>query len=201
MTLAQVQEMVVAGRGEGRYLVAAMASRINSDTLFYRAHNPGAAGRCRKKVQEEAGQEGTFSCRCGSKAIPASCTVLRYMVRLCLNDCSGHEWAIMFEADSLFGMTAQELQEERDRSEEEFLARVQDLQFQEKLWVVGGKLETYQGESRVKLTVEEVREVGWEREHPARLWEAVERMERELGVDHQEEWGVHLATVLQRIGK
>merc|ERR1719397_294388 len=120
-------------------------------------------GKCRKKVQEEAGgQEDRFTCRCGSRGIPAHETVLRYMVRLCLADCSTYEWAIMFDAETLFGCTAQELHELRQTSEEEFQKKVEQLLFVEQLWTVGGKMEAYQGENRVKLTLLKARKVGWE---------------------------------------
>ena len=202
VTLREVQEEVAGGGGESKHLVVARASRINTDTVSYRAHNP-EGGRCRKKVQEEASGSGTFSCRCGSRAIPAEATLLRYMVRLCLADCSTHEWAVMFEAEELFGLSAEDLQEVRDKSEEDFMQRVQGLQFEERVWAVTGKMEVYQGESRVKLTVTGCQGVDWEGEAglPASLWAEVARLESVLGLSHEEEWGVDLSAVTDRLGK
>ena len=201
VTLSQVQDAVIQGRAESRFTVAASPTRINQDNLFYRAHNPAGEGKCRKKVQEEAGgQEDRFTCRCGSRGIPAHETVLRYMVRLCLADCSTYEWAIMFDAETLFGCTAQELHELRQTSEEEFQKKVEQLLFVEQLWTVGGKMEAYQGENRVKLTLMEARKVGWE-ERRESLWEEIVRMETELGASHEEEWGYDLTEVLQRMGR
>ena len=68
----------------------------------------------------------------------------------------------MFDAETLFGCTAQQLHELREASEEEFQKKLQALLFVQQLWTVGGKMEAYQGESRVKLTLLEARRVGWE---------------------------------------
>ena len=200
VTLSQVQEAVVQGRAESKFTVAASPTRINQDNLFYRAHNPAGEGKCRKKVQEEAGLENKFTCRCGSRGIPLEETVLRYMVRLCLADCSTYEWAIMFDAETLFGCTAQQLHELREASEEEFQKKLQALLFVQQLWTVGGKMEAYQGENRVKLTLLEARKVDWEEKRES-LWEEIVKMENELEISHEEEWGYDLTDVLQRMGR
>jgi replication factor A1 len=198
VTLAQLQQEVAAGRGQGKFLVAARPTRINTEGMFYLAHRPAGEGRCRKKVEE--GTDGELACRCGARAVPRGETALRYMVRLCLADCSTYEWAVMFEAESLFGMSAAELQAAREASEERFQQVVQGVLFKEQLWSVAGKVESYQGESRVKVTVEASRPLDWEAEELARLWGEVGRMEAELGVRHQEEWNIDLKPVLQRHG-
>ena len=200
VTLSQVQEAVVQGKAESKFTVAASPTRINQDNLFYRAHNPAGEGKCRKKVQEEAGLENKFTCRCGSRGIPPEETVLRYMVRLCLADCSTYEWAIMFDAETLFGCTAQQLHELREASEEEFQKKLQALLFVQQLWTVGGKMEAYQGENRVKLTLLEARKVDWEEKRES-LWEEIVKMENELEISHEEEWGYDLTDVLQRMGR
>jgi len=200
VTLSQVQDAVIQGRPESKFTVAASPTRINQDNLFYRAHNPVGDGKCRKKVQEEAGQENSFTCRCGSRGIPATETMLRYMVRLCLADCSTYEWAVMFDAETLFGCTAQQLHDLRQASEEQFQKKVEELLFVEQLWTVGGKMEAYQGENRVKLTLLEARKMAWEERREA-LWEEIVRMESDLGVSHEEEWGLDLTEVLERMGR
>ena len=45
----------------------------------------------------------------------------------------------MLEAESLFGKTAQELCDIREKSEEDFMQLVQSLQFTERLWTVAAK--------------------------------------------------------------
>ena len=139
------------GNGNKRYLVSALATRINTDNMYYRAHHGGT--KCRKKVQEVSGHQGVFSCKCGATDIPTQETALRYMVRICLADCTDYEWAVMFEAESLFGKTAQELCDIREKSEEDFMQLVQSLQFTERLWTVAAKVETYQGENRVNTGI------------------------------------------------
>ena len=118
---------------------------------------------------------------------------------LCLADCSTYKWAIMFDAETLFGCTAQKLHKLRQTSEEEFQKKVEQLLFVEQLWTVGGKMEAYQGENRVKLTLVEAREMSWE-ERRETLWEEIVRMETELRASHEEEWGHDLTEVLQRMG-
>ena len=56
------------GNGNKRYLVSALATRINTDNMYYRAHHGGT--KCRKKVQEVSGHQGVFSCKCGATDIP-----------------------------------------------------------------------------------------------------------------------------------
>ena len=60
---------------------------------------------------------------------------------------------VIFKAESLFGKTAQELCDIREKSEEDFMQLVQSLQFTERLWTVATKVETYQGENRVNTGI------------------------------------------------
>jgi len=198
LSLAELQEAVTGSRAEVRAVVVARPTKIQGDAMFYRAHRPPAEGRCRKKVEEEAG--GGYTCRCGGRGIPAEHTAVRYMVRLCLADTTTHEWAVMFDADTLFGMTAEELEFAKKRSEEEYQTIVDRLVFVERVWRVVGRIETYQGEARVKVMLQEAREVVWE-ERREQLWEEVVAMETGLGLSHEEEWGLDLTEVLERMGK
>ena len=61
-----------------------------------------------------------YNCRCGEKNLPESQTELRYSVNLCISDSTSHAWAVMFEAESLFGLTAQELYDKKKANEDEF---------------------------------------------------------------------------------
>ena len=120
--------------------------------MYYRAHAGGT--KCRKKVQEKSGHQGVFSCKCGATDIPSHETSLRYMVRICLADCTDYEWAVMFEAESLFGKTAQELCDIREKSEEDFMQLVQSLQFTERLWTVAAKVKTYEKLAAKKVNID-----------------------------------------------
>ena len=88
--------------------------------MFYRAHQPGAGGICRKKVEPTSPDSNRYNCRCGERNLPESDTELRFMVNLCISDCTSQVWATMFEAESLFGVTARELSDKRKANEDEF---------------------------------------------------------------------------------
>merc|ERR1719219_1608615 len=118
------------------------------------------------------------------------------MVRMCLTDFTGYEWAVMFDAESLFGMTADELHELGERDGEELIRQVKNVQFQERSWTLTGKIESYQGENRMKLMVHRCEEINWE-ESLANMWKEVIRMETELETSHEEEWGIDLTSVIE----
>ena len=88
--------------------------------MWYRAHLPTAGGVCRKKVEPSGPDSNRYNCRCGEKNLPESQTELRYLVNLCISDSTSHAWAVMFEAESFFGVTAQELHDKKRANEEEF---------------------------------------------------------------------------------
>ena len=162
--------------------------------MYYRAHHGGT--KCRKKVQEVSGHQGVFSCKCGATDIPTQETALRYMVRICLADCTDYEWAVMFEAESLFGKTAQELCDIREKSEEDFMQLVQSLQFMERFRTAVAKVENYQEENGVKLTLFISVNINWEKEHIDRLWKQVLKLETKLEISHEEEWGMDLSAII-----
>ena len=64
----------------------------------------------------------------------------------------------MFEAESLFGKTAQELCDIREKSEEDFMQLVQSLQFTERLWTVAAKEIGYLQQITTYNNVEHVRD-------------------------------------------
>ena len=55
--------------------------------------------------------------------------VFRYMVNMHLMDYTSSTWAIMFDAASLFRLTAEELELKKKRNEQEFLSIISDLVF------------------------------------------------------------------------
>ena len=61
-----------------------------------------------------------YNCRCGERNLPESDTELRFLVNLCISDCTSQVWATMFEAESLFGVSAGELNDKRKANEQEF---------------------------------------------------------------------------------
>ena len=73
---------------------------------------------------------------------------------------------------------------------------MQSLQFTERLWTVATRLENYQGENRVKLNVMHCETLNWEREHIDTVWKEVVRLETEMEISHEEEWGINLSSVI-----
>ena len=88
--------------------------------MFYRAHQPSVGGVCRKKVEPTSPDSNRYNCRCGERNLPESDTELRFLVNLCISDCTSQVWATMFEAESLFGVSAGELNDKRKANEQEF---------------------------------------------------------------------------------
>ena len=76
---------------------------------------------------------------------------------------------------------------------------MQSLQFMERLWTVATRLENYQGENRVQLNVMHCETLNWEREHIDTVWKEVVRLETEMEISHEDEWGINLSSVIARI--
>ena len=108
--------------------------------MWYRAHKPSGGKVCRKKVQPSSPENNSYNCKCGDRNLPQSETELRYMVNLCISDSTSHVWAIMFDAQSLFEMTAQELQDKKDADEREFNKLVSDVNFTTMKFSLGAKV-------------------------------------------------------------
>ena len=69
---------------------------------------------------------------------------------------------IIFQADSWAGLTAEELHKIKGNSEDDVLKMVQDLQFVKWMWTPSAKLESYQGDNQVKLTMVDSKVVEWD---------------------------------------
>ena len=110
--------------------------------MWYRAHRPPDGQVCRKKVEPSSSGDNLWNCRCGAKNIPTSQTELKYMVNLCISDSTSHVWAVMFEASSLFQMTAQELQDKKISNEEEFDRIISAANFVDMKFSVSAKVRT-----------------------------------------------------------
>ena len=110
--------------------------------MWYRAHQPRDGKKCLKKVTENSSNPELFDCRCGDKKLSEGETELRYIVNICLADCTSWVWPIMFSASSLFNMTAQELHDIRMVSEHDILEMVNKAQFSEAVFTVTSKVET-----------------------------------------------------------
>ena len=93
-------------------------------------------------MEPSSSGDNLWNCRCGAKNIPTSQTELKYMVNLCISDSTSHVWAVMFEASSLFQMTAQELQDKKISNEEEFDRIISAANFVDMKFSVSAKVRT-----------------------------------------------------------
>jgi len=193
-TLQEIKEMLAENRSEKKFTVLACPIKIKTDNMWYRAHQPRDGKVCRKKVTENAANPELYDCRCGEKKLSEGETELRYIVNLCLADCSSWVWATMFSASSLFNMTAQELHDLRMVSEMDFLELVNKAQFSEAVFTVTAKVETYNQSPQLKFNIQDMDHLEWGeesgKEHVKRRWREVMMLEEELGVSHEEEFGI-----------
>ena len=102
-----------------------------------------------------------FDCRCGDKKLSEGETELRYIVNICLADCTSWIWAIMFSISSLFNMTVQELHDLRIVSEHDFLELVNKAQFSEAVFTMTAKVETYNQAPQLKFNIQDMDHLEW----------------------------------------
>merc|ERR1719244_1363802 len=199
-TIRQIKEELAQNRAQRKFLITATPIKINTDKMFYRAHNPSDGRNCRKGVGESG--PDTFSCpKCGDNSVPEGETVLKYIVSMCLSDCSSYAWAKMFSAESLFGLTAPELSELKNDSETNFLELINKVQFSQMMFSVSAKVETYNDQPKLNLNIEDATKIDWEsgessKQHVSRLWKDIQKMEKEMRVSHEEEYGIDLQEVI-----
>jgi len=193
-TLQEIKELLAENRSEKRFTVLACPIKIKTDNMWYRAHQPRDGKKCLKKVTENSSNPELFDCRCGDKKLSEGETELRYIVNICLADCTSWVWATMFSASSLFNMTAQELHDLRIVSEHDFLELVNKAQFTEAVFTVTAKVETYNQSPQLKFNIQDIDKLEWGeeggRDHIKRRWREVMMLEEELGVSHEEEFGI-----------
>jgi len=193
-TLQEIKDMLAENRTEKKFTVLACPIKVKTDNMWYRAHTPRDGKKCMKKVTENPANPELYDCKCGDKKLSEGETELRYMVSLCLADCTSWVWATMFNASPLFNMTAQELNDLRIISESNFLDLVTKVQFTEAVFSVTAKVETYNQSPQLRFNIQDMDQVGWGEEAGEqfikRRWAEIMRLEEELGVSHEEEFGI-----------
>jgi len=193
-TLQEIKELLADNRSEKKFKVIARPIKIKTENMWYRAHQPRDGKMCRKKVTQNSSNMELFDCRCGDKKLSESETELRYMVNLCLADCTSSVWATMFSALPLFHMTPQEMHDLRIESESKFLDLISTAQFTESIFSVSAKVETFNQAPQLKFTVNDIEGIEWMdgggKDHIARRWSEVVLMEKEMEVSHEEEFGI-----------
>jgi len=193
-TLQEIKDMMAENRTEKKFAIVASPIKVKTDNMWYRAHIPRDGKRCQKKVTENATSPELYDCKCGDRKLSESETELRYVVNMCLADCTSWAWATMFNASNMFHMTAQELNDLRITSESKFLDLVNKVQFTEAVFHVTAKVETHNQSPQLKFNIQDMDQVGWGeeggKEHVKRRWLDIIRLEEELGVSHEEEFGI-----------
>lgn len=200
VTIQDIKDSLAERRENMKFKIVASVIQINSDRLFYRACNRADGRACRKGVKEVEPGSGLYFCpKCNDKKIPKNETLLRYLVNMCLADSTTHEYASMFDADKLFNMTAEELEDLRNNSESQFQAVLDKVRFSQMEFLVSARVETFNDQPKLKLNVEEVTPLVYEGEgttsgssHVRKLWNEIRKMEQQLGLSHEEEFGVDL---------
>merc|ERR1711871_890658 len=154
-TLAQIKEEDM-GRGEKPdwFETRAMVSFIKHDATWHYV----AAPESKKKCVDNG--DGTWVCEAEGKTYQDNEIIRRYILSLTMSDHTGVQWFSAFDdvGQKLLGKTADEMHriKEMDGGEVEFEKIFAAANFQEVTVTARAKHETYNDESRLKCTAQEV---------------------------------------------
>ena len=125
-----------------------------------------AAPESKKKCVDN--NDGTWTCEAENKQYQNHEVMRRYILSLTLNDSTGVQWFSAFDdvGCKLLGMTADELHKikEMDGGDVEFEKVFAKANFQDVIVKAKAKHETYNDETRLKCTVQELRPVDYKDE-------------------------------------
>lgn len=209
LTVEDLRREVAAGcsGGEVRARISGYILQIMEDTLAYRAHVPPDGTRCQRKVVESR-EENRWTCqKCNKRDIPECDTTLRYNLRLCIADATSATWCNMFDATSLFQKSPQELVDLKDQNYDQFKKLLSSLTMVSLIFRVSAKMETFNDSSKLKVVVQDVSRITWEGGEEKKeavaagltcsaqelvRWQVaqVHSLEAELGVAHDQEYGI-----------
>ncbi|MEQ2298216.1 60S acidic ribosomal protein P1 [Ameca splendens] len=143
---------------------------MRKENCLYRAC---PSGDCNKKVIDQ--QNGFYRCEKCNREFPN----FRYRLLLSANlaDFGDNQWVTCFQetAEVLLGRNAEELGQLRETDEAEFDEVFQKANFTTHIFKNRVKLETYNDESRVKVTVMEVLPID-HREYSRRLLSNIQKL-------------------------
>ncbi|XP_062262049.1 replication protein A 70 kDa DNA-binding subunit-like isoform X2 [Platichthys flesus] len=166
------------GHGEKADYFSCVATLLftRKDTCLYRAC-PSAD--CKKKVTDQ--QNGMYRCEKCNREFPNF--KYRFLLSANLADFGDNQWVTCFEetAEVLLGHTAETLGELKDTDETAFDEVFQKAHFTTHIFKNRVKLETYNDESRVKVTVIEVQPLD-HREYSRRLLRDIRTLSSSAGV-------------------
>ncbi|CRK88089.1 CLUMA_CG001874, isoform A [Clunio marinus] len=137
-----------AGDKPDYYQVKGFIHNIRSSNAYYKACiNTG----CNKKVIDQ--ENGTY--RCEKCNVESSEFKYRLLVNMLVGDWTSNRWVTVFAevAEELFGKTSQEIGTMLEFNKEEADAIFNDLAFQQKVFKLRTKVETYQDVPKNKVTV------------------------------------------------
>ncbi|CAM0958421.1 unnamed protein product [Alopecurus aequalis] len=152
-TVAQIKDDDL-GRSEKPDWITVMGaiSEIKTDSFCYAACTAEVNGtRCNKKVTNNGdGMWQGEKCEHNSQ----DCEY-RYVMQCRIKDHTGHTFATAFQeaGEELLGLTAQELFRIKNEDEEQFIGIIQGVYFQQYLFKLKVKEETFNDESRVKANI------------------------------------------------
>lgn len=165
--------------GQTKYCcVEAYVSALSSpDSIAYKA-----CERCNKKLQESSSGRAPFHCpKCGEDRDDFS---HRYLLRVLLADATDHQWASAFDeaaTELLGGVPAADLVPLIERDPPAYQRALQTLQHSRFRLRLSCRRETYNDESRIKVTVHSAAPVQGGKERVEFLKEEVQRLESDLG--------------------
>lgn len=159
--LSQIHEESLGTHGQPAWVqIAATVTFIKSENLYYPACTlKNGERQCQKKLIDSGG--GDWYCeRCQLRSEPE----WRYIMSMTVNDHTGSRWVTAFQeaGTEILGMTANELHSREGTVEHEQI--LQNSTFRKMTFKLKIAEETYQDETRVKLTVIRAEEMNYAEE-------------------------------------
>ncbi|XP_037089314.1 replication protein A 70 kDa DNA-binding subunit-like [Pollicipes pollicipes] len=162
-------ENIGAGGEAGYYSVCATVLQLKSENCLYQSC---PNGDCKKKVLDQ--QDGTFRCEKCNQAFQEF--RWRLLVQMNVADMTGNQWVTAFQetAESVMGVSADELGRLRDSDMEAFMQVFSRANFKQFNMTLRAKMETYNDESRMRVVVSSATAVSSDLEaHKRRLQEEI----------------------------
>jgi replication factor A1 len=140
----------------GRYItVDANFTEIKRDNMAYMAC---PSEGCQKKVTERSGGGGSYDCKsCGR----VDGYKYRFIIKGSIADSTGYQWVTAFEdaGAMIFGMSANDLMEIREKKERDFHDRVDKVLFGKFRFRLRYKIESYNDQRRANVTVDKAEKI------------------------------------------
>lgn len=171
MTLKEAQENQLGCGDKPDYFTAvATVLIVRSQNSLYKAC---PTTECNKKVIDQ--NNGMYRCEKCNREYPNF--KYRLLLSVSLGDFSGHQWATCFQdtAETLLGVTAQDVGD-LFHDDRQFREVFDKAAFKTYIFRLRAKMENYQEENRLKVTVVEARALGSMQEHNARLITEIKEM-------------------------